>query len=130
MERAVKARKVRLVHAAPDGGTNVGFEWSEQKVNDLVVFPESRAARCRIGGATLIGVVAWAQVDPDSQAAWEAGGSCKCPMCDRVFANEQALGSHLFRKHQQASDEPTEPESTPVVPIVTADSQAKRSRAR
>jgi hypothetical protein len=127
-EIAVKARKVRFNQNVPDGKGGFGFEWSDQHVRDLVVFPARCMARCRIGEKVLIAFPGgWAQVDPESQAIWEGGGPCTCTTCGAQFANEQGLGSHMRMKHE-AQESP--PNLAPGIGSITADNPAKRSRGR
>jgi hypothetical protein len=99
-EKTVIAKRVRLEQPAIcDKQSNLGSDWVAEKVNDLVVFPDSGLARCAINNRTLVARFAWYDADPATQSEWEQGGSYVCPDCGQSFANAQGLGNHKATKH-------------------------------
>lgn len=99
-EKIVIARRVRLVQPAPcDRNGGVGNDWTTNKVDNLVVFPDSCLARCTINDRTYAGRFAWYEADSQTQEQWEKGGLFVCPDCGQSFENSQGLATHRSIKH-------------------------------
>lgn len=107
-EKMVIAHRVRLKVPSPSDSTgSLGLDWLSSKVSSLVVFPDSKIARCRIkigdNEKTFIGDLGYAEVDESSQDDWERSKlGCVCPDCGQTFENAQGLGNHRAIKHPQA----------------------------
>ena len=108
MPIAVPVRKVRFNFAVPlnDRG-DYSPEWTKDRVNDLVVFPDSRLARCTLRGTDRPIVASFAYYEPmslEDQLNWESDGQqFKCDVCGQTFENSQGLGKHRVTKHPEAT---------------------------
>jgi hypothetical protein len=99
-EKFIKATEVRLVQPAKGGDDRMTSDWSDRNTHDLVVFPDTGIARGVMpNGKVRIAKFASADVDEESQRAWEKG-RFECSICNQSFENTQALGSHKQKKHQ------------------------------
>lgn len=106
--KAVRVRLVRFDTPVPQdvkGGAT--HEWSPAKVDDLVVFPEIRQARCMLRGGEGKPIVAtYSYYIPESleeQLEFEGGSEFKCDVCGQTFENSQGLGKHRVTKHPEVS---------------------------
>jgi hypothetical protein len=99
-EKIVHALCVRLESPAPSGN-GLSQDWSSEKVQNLVVLPDSGLARCVIKGSTYCAKFAWYRPDAQSQTEWEVGGSYHCDVCGQDFQNLSGLKGHIVAKHPQ-----------------------------
>jgi len=100
-EKIVVAKRVRLATSKEtiDERGNIGDEWVAGFVKELVVFPNSHNARCRIRGSVRVALYVSYEPDDTSQSAWEQASEFKCEHCGQFFASSQGLGNHIATKH-------------------------------
>lgn len=99
-EKSVCATTVRLTtNVVVDASGTFGNVWDARRVQDLVVFPDSHNARCRIGGRVKVAVYASYDPNEESQSAWEDLTDYKCPVCGQNFASSQGRANHMLQKH-------------------------------
>lgn len=101
-EKMVFASMVRLASNVPvDVSGQLGNVWSSTRVQELVVFPDSHNARCRIGGKMRVAIYASYEPDEESQNSWERSTDYQCPICGQNFASSQGRANHMLQKHQK-----------------------------
>jgi len=99
-EKIVCATTVRLAtNVVVDASGQFGNVWDAKRVQDLVVFPDSRNARCRIGGRVRVAVYVSYDPNEESQEAWERSTDYPCPVCGQQFASSQGRANHMLQKH-------------------------------
>jgi len=100
MTQSVEALRVQLTgNTVCDERGNIGDVWDATKVKGLVVFPDTRNARCFIRGTMQVSTYRGYTPVADSQQQWEGATDFACEECGMTFQNSQGLGSHRVKAH-------------------------------
>lgn len=103
----VRAKLVRFTFPVPKDRQSSTHEWSNKTVDNLVVFPDARLARCTLRGNENFPIVAtfhyYEAASLEEQLAWEGEPEFKCETCGQTFENSQGLGKHRVTKHPEVT---------------------------